>query len=254
MKKLMIAAAAAVCGSVFGLESANVVGYASSQLDNAGGSVLTTPQFISTSGSGVKLKDIVPVAEGYEIGDMMIDIQYVDNAGYTDVNRWYCYDGMGGWYYNDGDKIFEDASEEVINPGDGFAVGNTIGSAAVVRLQSAGQVNTSDVLVKLDDAGGSIATGNPFPVSLKLGDITPQAEGYEIGDMMIDIQYVDNAGYTDVNRWYCYDGMGGWYYNDGEKIFEDASEEVINPGDGFAVGNTIGSAAEVKLRFPAPEL
>ena len=58
MKKLMIAASAALCATVSFAElaSANVVGYASNELRS--GSIGLVSQFVSTSGGAVDLQDI----------------------------------------------------------------------------------------------------------------------------------------------------------------------------------------------------
>ena len=257
MKKLMIAASAALCAAVsFGaaLTSANTVGYASNQLDDDYGSVLLTPQFVGVANAGgLTLGNIRPVSSSdeYTVGDGDVDIQFLDNGGYTIEDKWFVWDGAKWVYMNGG----ADASSFVIPVGAGVSVACGVDpDDAIITLQSLGEVATSDTLISLDEDYGSVIAGNPYPVSRTLGQFALEVnEGsdYEIGDGDVDIQFLDNGGYTIEDKWFVWDGAKWVYMNGGA----DASSFEIKSGEAVSVACGVDpDDAIVTLRIPAPAL
>ena len=122
------------------IDASNVVGYAGNALDDEMGSALVMPQFVGCGLNGqIKFKDLTPVSNPatYVIPANKIDIQYVDNGGYTIKEKVYRWDGSK-WINN---KTKEDASEDLITAGAGFSVGCAVRSRdALVSLRSAGEV------------------------------------------------------------------------------------------------------------------
>lgn len=83
MKKLMIAASAALCATVFGLESANIVGYMDNNKTVAGLNLLA-PGFVDVGLTSTKLSGLkVTNAEGGEVGTGACVINLIDENGNT---------------------------------------------------------------------------------------------------------------------------------------------------------------------------
>ena len=79
MKKMIAMGAIAACASVFALESANIVGYASSTLKTGG--TMLTPQFLNIGeNTDIPLQSIVAV--GDDASDN-VQIQTLDAYGRT---------------------------------------------------------------------------------------------------------------------------------------------------------------------------
>ena len=111
MKKLMIAAAAAVCGSVFALESANVVGYQTTNPIASRKNIGGVP-FVNTDGADLDIQNIVckdgtnnPVKDSfkmwwYDAASMKYTYATYSNDAYAD-------DGMDdGWGTQYTDKFY----------------------------------------------------------------------------------------------------------------------------------------------------
>lgn len=113
-------------------------------------------------------------------------------------------------------------------------------------IQTAGKVESSDVVISLRD--GFTATGNPFPTTVDLQDIIAVGEG--TSDAVV-IQTLDFAGRgVDSYTWINWAGDSGdqeaWV--DGDfNIVENVS---FAPGQGLWVQGNNGHS----LRFPAPTL
>ena len=83
MKKLMIAASAVLCATVFGLESANIVGYMDNNKTVAGLNLLA-PGFVDVGLTSTKLSGLkVTNAEGGEVGTGACGINLIDENGNT---------------------------------------------------------------------------------------------------------------------------------------------------------------------------
>ncbi len=269
----MFAAAAAFCGTVFALESDNIVGYAQ-QIANATRNTMITPNFLDiNSATGCKLSDLS--VTGYEApvyneedecydngcagGDFVL--QFLNNNG-SIASRYYWIDNgemNAGWYATlDGAAIEGGAASVTIPAG---TAAWTIGSGKT--LQSAGAVNKADVAFKMN-ATRNTAVGNCMPIDLKLSDLT--VTGYEApvyneedecydngcagGDFVL--QFLNNNG-SIASRYYWIDNgemNAGWYATlDGAAIEGGAASVKISAGKGAWV---IGSGKV--LNIPAPTL
>ena len=236
MKKLMIAATAALCGTVvFGLESANVVGF----LEKVGtqGYSLFTPTFADVGVDGV---DIQNVKLKNAVGSETENIQTFTAAGA--LNPSYAYltsaaDGMDdGWYDSDWNLV----EGETITAGKGFLFWNDSGDAT---LEFSGEVVKGVQAIPVS-LGYSIM-GNASPVAVDIQDMKLlNATGSETEN----IQTFTASG--ALNPSYSYltlaaDGMDdGWYDADWNLV-----EETVQPGAAFLIWND--SAAELKLQLPA---
>ena len=124
MKKLMIAAAAALCGTVFGLESANVVGFQNK--DVRFGFTMTGSSFVSVNANGAKIDLTEIKVAGYEAECM--DVVYIQTLDYlgNSIDTYYWQDDNGGgdfepgWYNGDYEPIEE--GTVFIQPGEGLWV------------------------------------------------------------------------------------------------------------------------------------
>ena len=239
MKKLMIAASAALCAAVsfgVGLTSANTVGYNGSALDEDFGAVITGPQFVTPGGSAFLLTNLVLVSEADTAG--AIEIQTLTNAGETGDED-YAWTGEGWVDANTGDPV----TDATFAPGQGLWVFNYAGEA--VTFRSLGEVNANDVTYPLDEDYGAVAIVNPFPTEVALDDITFITEA-DIGGA-IEIQTLTNAGETGDED-YAWTGDGWVDANTGDPV----TNVTIAPGKGLWVYNYSGEA--VGFHIPAPEL
>ena len=239
MKKLMIAASAALCAAVsfgVGLTSANTVGYNGSALDEDYGAVMTGPQFVIPGGSAFLLTNLVLVSSADIAGS--IEIQTLNNWGGTGDED-YTWDGAK-WI----DTITGDAVTDVsFAAGKGLWVYNFTGEA--VTFRSFGEVNANDVTYPLDEDYGAVAIVNPYPTEIALADITLITQADIAGS--IEIQTLNNWGGTGDED-YTWDGTK-WI----DTITGDAVTGVtFAPGKGLWVYNFTGEA--VGFHIPAPEL
>ena len=236
MKKLMIAAAALTAGIAMaadGIVSTDIVGYAQSGLQT--GFTMMTPQFLSTGSDAMPLQSLTPV--GDDTSDAVF-VQTLDAGGYT-VNSYTWNDWATDepcWVNDDYEPI-----EGVSFPsGTGLWVQ---GAATGQGIRSAGKVGTSDVVIQLQT--GFTAGGNPFPVDVKLQDIT--AEGDDTSDSVF-IQTLDAGGYTvDTYTWNDWAADEPCWVNDDYEPIEGVS---------FAAGAGLwiqGASNAQYIRIPAPE-
>ena len=217
---------------VFGLESANVVGF----LEKVGtqGYSLFTPTFADVGVDGVDIQNIKLTGSS---GDMSDLIQTFTSAG--NLNPEYMYltmDGFGyenGWYDTDFALV-----EETVEPGKGFLFWNN--SGATINFSGevlAGQKN-------LDVAAGYSIMGNPLPKDI---DIQDMKLINSVGDMSDLIQTFTSAG--NLNPEYMYLTMDGFGYEDGWYDTDFALvEETVQPGAAFLIWNSVGEG--MKLQFP----
>ena len=236
MKKLMFAAAAAFCGTVFGLESANVVGYseANLNLDYTG----VGPMFFSigedvVSVQNLKIKGLTEAqGSGYTIAPITstgnIPVKYFYWCGLSE------YGVKDGWYTTDDPATIEAAagegkSDDYLAPiemakGEGLV---TFMGVASLSVQGSGEVLTGNVTrpLNLDYTG----VANPFPVDVNIqsyaitGLTEAQGSGYTIAP-------ITSTGNIPVKYfWWCglseYGVKDGWYTTDDPATIEAAAGE-----------------------------
>ncbi len=201
---------------------------------------MIAPQFLSINGTSVKLNDIKPVGDDVNttggISIQLLGVTGVPQTSYV----WFDMVGFGtGWH--DGSAFVADAV--TFEPGQGLWV---TGTGTGASLQFSGKVGTSDISVQLKQ--GAIATGNPFPTSIKLNSIIPTGENVNTTGG-ISIQIVGTTGVPQSSYvWFDMTGFGtGWH--DGINFVTDAV--TFEPGQGLWVTGT--SATEQFIYFPAPK-
>lgn len=213
------------------------MGYAQSDLDNNGGSVIVTPQFlgIGTTGGAVDLQSI----KCNEDAAGLVFLNTLDNLGTTiDTYDWDYYKGTLCWIDESTMKPAEGVS---FAPGAAFWVqsdepGNV--------FQSAGQVGTEDIDVELDDEGGSVMCGNCTPVQVAIQDILCNEDAAGL----VFLNTLDELGTTvDTYDWDYYKGTLCWI----DESTMKPADVTFDPGQAFWVqsdeaGNTI--------TFPGVEL
>lgn len=226
MKKLMIAAAAAVCGSVFALESANVVGYQNVGFDKSGWMMNVGVQFsnIGAEGGAFTLDDSFfgnEAAEGDQVISMDADAWNLDT-----------YDKLGkglGWVLTPANGGDSEALESIsASKGDMLYYI----PAGASELTVAGEVAQGSQSVTFDTANEDgqwmFPLVNPFPIDTTWGDLnTFTKEGDQIISMDGDawnLNTYDRLG--DGLGWVLTPADGG----DSESI--NSAETVIIPAGG----------------------
>ena len=259
MKKLMIAAAAAFCGTVFALESANIVGYQNKATETAQMN-WTCNTFVPVNGDTMTLGGI-KVTEGF-VNSSIIFLQpsglvktiNSEDLGKT-VNEQYVYwfeedepeDGEG-WYFK-ADKDGEyNQNARVIAVGEGYYVQGTskeLGESLVFS----GAVKDTATTLEITSAQMNWF-GNCTPSKITLGDITV-SESF-VNSSIIFLQpsglvktiNSEDLGKT-VNEQYVYwfeedepeDGAG-WYFKADKDGEYNQNARNIGAGEGFYVQGT----------------
>ena len=228
MKKLMIAAAAAVCGSVFALESANVVGYM--DVESPQGNSMRTATFQTVAGEGYDLTKVAVVG-GEGMGDVVA--QTISSAGLWDGEYYYLTeDGAGvatGWYKDGVGDVPVEEGEVILAPGAAFMLYSDYND---LQLNVSGEVKKGAYTINF--AQGNGITGNGLPVDVDLTAITIEgAEG--MGDVVA--QTISAAGDWDGEYYYLTeDGAGvdtGWYKDGVGEVPVEEGEVVFAPGAAF---------------------
>ena len=254
MKKLMIAACGVLVVTLStraeepknGIMSADVVGYASNNL--RWGSIGLVPQFagVASADGSFDLQTITCSANSSDSvsfsvlndtglnGDSYLWIDYYENPETGELES--C------WVNDE----FEKVTDYTLKPGEALWVQ---ADSTDQLFQSAGRVNTSDVSVQL--RFGSTLTGNPFPVTLDLQDITcsensSDSVSFSIlndtglnGDSYLWIDYYENPE-TGVTE--------SCWVND---EFEKVKDFKVTPGMGLWVQ---ADHSDQYITFPGVEL
>ena len=247
MKKLMIAASAALCATVgLCVESANIVGYQTKDVRKNLSVQLAT--FEDVAAEGMDIQNIKPVpAEGEDVssGDFTIQIygatgviqtQYLYVLG-EDIDEGY----PDGWYEED----METLVTKTFDAGEAFNLSMAVEGAA---LQYAGQVNGEETSVPVRQ--NLSAQGNFRPTSVDIQSIIPvvdEGKSFSSGDFTIQIygptgviqtQYLYVFG-ADIDEGYA----DGWY----EEDMETYVDKTFAAGEGF----NVSAATAGYLKFPA---
>ncbi len=211
----------------FGVESANVVGYAAGTLRE--GFKAAGAQFIPVSGSTVDLTDITVTGYDTEAGTVEeVSVQTLNKNGDM-VNQYFWYD------YVDGSDVYygwldADSGDFVVEGDVTFAVGDGLwvdAPSADYKLQTAGQVMTSSAAITLREGFKMVA--NPTPVDVDLTAITVSGYDTEAGTVEeVSVQTLNKNG-DMVNQYFWYD------YVDGSDVYygwlDADSGDFISEGD-----------------------
>jgi hypothetical protein len=228
------------------LESANVVGYASSATKNGFKAMGAS---FAPVGETMNLQDLKVTGYNREEGfSGAFEIQMLDSIGRTDKSyTWFDIpadpedpDSVAfyGWY--DGD--FNLVENETINPCDGLWVST---DSDTYGLQSAGQVITTPTSKTLGSDGAFVMVANPLPVGIDLQEIT--VGGYDVEapfEGSIEVQFLDTIGRTLTSyTWFDLpadpeepDSVAfyGWYdgdFNLAEKVTIEAGSALWTSSD-----------------------
>lgn len=217
------------------IESANIVGYMQTELPSTGLSVGAS--FVPVAGEAIDLCDIS--VTGYKTESYAdVQIQTLTGSGATDRTfEWYEY-GEGeekvcGWFeYVDEDYVQLEKGDVLLTPGEGLW---SVTMAEGLSLQSAGQVPTFDIAIKLPSTGLTLA--NPSPVVV---DLTAcYVSGYKDETYAdVQVQTLTGSGATDRTfEWYEYgegeDYVCGWFeYVDEDYVPLENGDVTIAPGAG----------------------
>ena len=246
MKKLMIAVAAAVCGSVFALESANVVGY-NSAATQAGDNIYRVATFKGVAGEDTS----------YTLGQICVgesDFAWYNNDyvatvdPYGSQDTYYTWDpDTSSWYECDaGCNINFDA------PANDIAL--PLNQAVIIRSEYGEDLTFAGSVIDGDSelfgiAGDNTYTGNFTPVTITLGDIV-------VGDA--DFAWYNNDyiatidAYGSQETYYTWDpDTSSWYECDaGCNIDYDApaNSTEFDPNMGFLFRTEYGAS----INLPSP--
>ena len=195
---------------------------------------------VSANDGSITLGNITPVAGDLVDTAYCVEIQILDNGGYT-TDADYMWNGTSWENVLTG----ESAADVTFAAGQGLWVMNYTGEN--VGLQSAGRVQTSDLNVDLDTEYGGVIAGNAFPTSVDLSDILPISDKTVDTAYCVEIQILDNGGYT-TDADYMWNGTS-W-----ENVLtgEPATDVTFAAGQALWVMNYTGEV--VSLYIPAPEL
>ena len=248
MKKLMIAASAALCATVgFGLESANIVGYMDNNKTVAGLNLLA-PGFVDVGLTSIKLSGLkVTNAEGGEVGTGTCVINLIDENGNTLKSYSWASTGRGAsktWGWKEGTTAIDDTVVFARGAGMLFTAQN-----ANDVLSSSGEANLSEIAFG-DTVAGLNVIANPYPAQVALKSLTvTNAEGGEVGTGTCVINLIDENGNTLKSYSWASTGRGAsktWGWKEGTTAIDDTV--VLEAGQ--AVLFTAQNAGD-KLIFPA---
>jgi hypothetical protein len=203
MKKLMIAAAAAFCGTVFGLESANTVGYTSVTAKKDAW-LLTAVQFEGVDGNDVLLSNLV-------------------SGNYAAVD----------WDENDAEMLFLDTAPTIMIP---KAEG---GYSNFYYINYEGETFWFDFDAGGPDEGTPVVAGTGIWFRQSGEDCPVTFAGQVVMDSSVPVDMTKNLwtlvsnpypmafGVSEVN----YNGLVGidWDDNDAEMLFLDAAPTIMVP-------------------------
>ena len=234
MKKLMFAAAAAFCGTVFALESANVVGYMDTTPVNSSGYNFIIPTFV----------DVGAEEATYDLNN--IKIVGGDGSGMTEIIYGYdkdaCLSGVDFYWNTAADTIMGPAEDcwvtdvmgdtkaENVKLPAGTGLYLSLGTAGAT-IQYAGQVSDKEIIVQELVAGYNMI-GNATPVEIDLNDIKI-VDGYGDGTTEIIVGYDADA---------CLSGV--------DYFWNTATDTIMGPDEDCWVTEMMGDtkAENVKLQ------
>ena len=255
MKKLMFAAAAAFCGTVFALESANVVGYANKSVTAGDRAMRSASTFLNvgTNPTEIKISDIKQSVG--DPGDLTLCL-YDDNVTRQAQYWYFSTEATGGeleegWYILNsmGEPDFEKGVQSADLPyGQGCVIVSVNTSA---EYTSAGEVDSIKREFSVT-AGARKMMGNVLPTTVKLSQLK-QSVG-DPGDFTF-CTYDNNVTRQAQYWFFSTEATGGeleegWYIlnNMGEPDFEKGVQDFdIAPGQGFVITSVNSGAV---LQFP----
>ena len=219
MKKLIALAAVATCGAALAVESANIVGYTTTE--KVANDFCT---FIGASFESVGSGTFIPFSsltcsEGFEDGDQ-IQKAYVDEDGIV---------GFTVYEYWDGDGWVDPSSGDVIGDDIGFEVGEAAWfiSSAAKQITTAGAVKSTNHIHTFTETSTVISSAFPVPFCPNSANVS---WGSIDGDQ-IQVPYVDEDGIINFTTYEYWDGDGWVDPSTGDVL--EADFAVTTAGKGF---------------------
>ena len=248
MKKLMIAATAALCATVgLCVESANIVGYQTKDVRKFLSQQVCTFDQIGAVDGALDIQKLVPVDDsGDYVGDGAVNIQFTGPLGVLTGSFAYYgadeYDDgfAAGWYNEDEDEL----AVYTFAAGEGFQVN----AGSVCNFQYSGEVNMAETDVPFRKFLS--AQGNIRPSSVDIQTIIPVDDGGEyIGDGAINIQFTGPLGVLTGSFAY----YGADEYDDGYAAgwYDESTDELAEYSFGAGEGFLMLTGQACYLKFPA---
>ena len=210
------------------------MGYATTELQT--GAKATGASFVTIGETGCRLTNIAPA--GFDKTTGGVAIQILNNYGRTTKTYKYYKGGRGsyaieGWY--DETTRITPENDVVFAPGTGLWITGTDG----FTFRTSGQVLFDDVVCNLRT--GATMLSNPYPMAVKLTNITPA--GFDKTTGGVAIQILNNYGSTTKTYKYYKGGRGsyateGWY--DGTTRITPENDVAFEPGAGLWVTGSDG--------------
>ena len=248
---------------MFGIESANIVGYSEFSLTRANQFITTS--FKNIGSAAIDLTQIKVVGYTGAIQDKA-SVQFIDGTGNTAKDTsgkskayfWRDADGSHGkWVRKDGRNIIDVvAGEATFGTGDALWWQKSVDG---LSLKFSGEVIQAETEVSLPLANQAVGNMMALPVDLT----TISVAGYTGSTTdKVSAQVIDGSGNTAKDAsgkskayfWRGSSDSGKWVRKDGRNIIDVAvGELVLNPGESLWVQNNDTSVG-YKLVFPAPAL
>ena len=253
MKKVAFcAAAAAMCGSLLAVESANIVGYNTTELTKGNYNTMTV-QFGNVGTGTFSLNDIK--TDNMTAGESSDDADLVQfwNPATSAYEAYYLYSGPDaddGWYNFETDESFDDD----------YPAGKPAGTAFwyIARGTGTGTGLTSGEVESADDVTVTLTKGNynlvacAYPVALDLNAMV--CTGLTAGESSDDADLIQfwNPTTSAYEAYYLYSGPDaddGWYNFETDEAFADDYPDGKPAGTAFwyiARGTGTGTIKFVK--------
>ena len=215
--------------------------------------ITATPFLQVGGGEAWTLGDIVPNENWIELGDLIQTFTADGKAGaaymYLTPASAAMYDGVEAGWYKTSDFGATTPMNDVSIP---FTVGYVAKSGAKdASLTFSGQVKQTATEIPV---GGFTITANVTPVDLTLGDIVPNENWIELGDLIQTFTADGKAGaaymYLTPASAAMYDGVeAGWYKTSDFGATTPMNDVLIPAGSGFVAKS---GAKGATLTLPSP--
>ena len=255
MKKLMIAAAAAVCGSVFALESANIVGYQDKALGTSAN--LAIPSFAPISADATDVQTLKVSGEGLASGAMQV--MTLTSGLATEATYQWIVEEEAGDYDMEGEGWFNPdewaQAEKTFGEGEGFVVLSDLGEG-VGSIAFSGEVVEGATVIPLGTSANMC--GNMTPVNVDVQAIAAEGEGLASG--AIQIMTLTSGLATEATYQWIVEEEAGDYDMEAAGWFNPdewaQAEKTFAPGEGFValsdLPDDVGSIT-IPAAIPAAE-
>lgn len=257
MKKLMFTAAVAAAGLAFGIESANVVGYYSSDENFRAGNTMYTPMFAGVGSETYSIQDITPIGttvpDGSSLANAITLVKLTATGGGDGYTYWWMdYEDEDEEEYELGWKRPAFFTDATITFTAGEAFWMKMPASAECTLQFNGEVRKGNPYILLRQ--GNTAVGNPLPVTINVSELRPVGDSIPNGSSLANaitlVKLTATGGADGYTYWWMdYEDEDEEEYEYGWKrpaFFTDCAM-TLAPGEGLWVKSP---NATTSLQFP----